>query len=128
MNLKDAICSVIIATGKVTSPIPVSQSTQSVIIERVENFPANLKLFDTAKAGVEVSLVPSGVRVAKIHAGKAFAWAGVRPGDLVKAVGETKIETLNDFRRSVRRAFVEQQRTTIQLKRGGKILTVPVVF
>ena len=45
------------------------------------------------------------------------------------AFGAIKVGfSLDEFRRAVRRAFVEQQQTTLQLRRGGKDLTVPLIF
>jgi len=65
------------------------------------------------------------LRVNKVYAGKAFSWAGVQPGDLVKGVGQTKIESLNDFRRSVRRAYVEKQQSPSRSNAAAKPSPAP---
>ena len=85
-----------------------------------------VRVFDPAKAGVEVTAGKGGVTVKKAHEGKPFAGV-LRAGDLVTAIGDAKVPSPEAFRRQLRAALAEGSRSiTLTVTRSGKSFDVPV--
>lgn len=117
--------SIVITRGTVKE---LGTKSNSVIIERAQNPLAFLKLFETAQAGIEVSTDKVGVRVDKVDGEKVFGKAGVKQGDLILEVGETKIASADQFRILVRRALREKTEQLLKIQRAGQILEMKVQF
>ncbi len=101
---------------------------ESNIEEKEENPLQFLKLFDVGKAGIEVADSKTEVKFEKVHADKPFAKAGVQKGDLVLAVGDKEIKGYDDFRKAVRRNFVDKAEPVFKVKRGEQTLDLKVSF
>ena len=69
--------------------------------------------------------VSEGVAVRAVGPGTPAAEAGVRPGDIITAVGETRVRTLEEFLGELRQ---ERPGNVVQLRvlRGGRETTLPV--
>lgn len=119
--------SVIVATGKV-NVVDENDSFDNVILENARNPLPFLTLFDAALEGIEVQPARDGAQVTKIQDGKPFARAGFRKGDLMVAVGDTKITSADDFRRTLRRLVAEKAKGVYRILRAGKALEIPIDF
>jgi hypothetical protein len=121
--------SVIIATGSVKADSP---PLKCFIIENARNPLPYLKLFSPSQAGIEVCPAKGGVRVEKVDGDKPFAMAGLRNGDLLLSMRESKdgpatdITSCDSFRRQIRRLFVQNGEATFRIQRGDKTLEVVV--
>ncbi len=114
--------SVVIATGRVTAK---RIGGSSVVIERDRKL---VDLFNPATAGIEVADSKTEAKVEKVHADKPFAKAGFQKGDLVLAVGDKEIKGYDDFRKAVRRNFVDKTEPVFKVKRGEQTLELKVSF
>jgi S1-C subfamily serine protease len=79
-----------------------------------------LKFYDVKQSGIEVQQAKEGVVVKKVHKGKPFAKAGVQEGDRLLALDGTKIDSLDVFRRLVRRNAMANNDIVLTVERPGK--------
>ncbi len=87
-----------------------------------------MKLFNPATAGIEVADSKTEAKVEKVHNNKPFAKAGFQKGDLVLAVGDKEVKSYDDFRKAVRRNFVDKTEPVFKVKRGEQTLELKVSF
>jgi putative serine protease PepD len=80
-----------------------------------------------AYLGVSVDSNAENARVASVRAGTPAAKAGLRAGDVVTAVGSTKVSRADDLSRAID-ARKPGDRVTITYKRGGSTHTVQLRF
>lgn len=85
-----------------------------------------VKFFETAEAGVEVAAAEGAVRVLKVHAGKRFARAGLRSGDIVLSVGGTAADSPESFRRLLRKHLAGEDDFALRVRRHGQTVEVAV--
>jgi hypothetical protein len=85
-----------------------------------------IRFFELTQAGVEVEADKGGVRVKRVEDGKPFARAGLKPGDVVLALGGTAADSPEEFRRLVRRKLAEGADAFLKLRRTGKVLEIAV--
>ena len=78
--------------------------------------------------GIEVEQVKKEIRVVRSEPGKPFARAGVRKGDTVVAISGTKVSSVNEFRRALRRVLCGTGESILDLRRKGKACRVEVEF
>jgi hypothetical protein len=83
--------------------------------------------FDPARAGLAFTMHEGDARVDEAAAGKAFARAGLRKGDLVLAVDRAKFLTGDEFVRLLRRRVVAGQ-ALLKVQRGERVLEMNVQF
>jgi hypothetical protein len=115
---------VVVAGGKVTKSGTLPRSMRpandyNLIREKDASGLGVIRFFDLARAGIEVEADRDGVRVKK-----PFATA-LRSGDVIVAVGEAKVGSVEAFRKAWRAALAEGTRTIpLTVRRGGKTLEV----
>jgi membrane-associated protease RseP (regulator of RpoE activity) len=79
-----------------------------------------VRFFDPVQEGITVEGAREGLRVKAVAAGKPFALAGVRPGDMIVAVDGDDTDAPEVFRRQLRRAWVAEEGAALRIIRGGK--------
>ncbi len=117
--------SLVLATGNVKGG---RNDEHCVVIQGEPNVRKLLNLFNPAEAGLEVADSKTEVKVEKVHENKPFAKAGFQKGDLVLAVGDKEIKGYGDFRKAVRRNFVDKTEPVFKVKRGEQTLELKVSF
>ena len=123
--------SVIICGGdvKLALEFPRASAKKSVIQERQRDpldFLNLVHFFDPAQVGIEVKSMNEGVRVEALAAAKSFAGAGVREGDQIVAVDGVKLDSVEVFRRLLRRRMQESNLIALEIRRGDKPLRIVV--
>jgi hypothetical protein len=117
----------IISGGKVRYDRPAGVEKT----EAKENEPNPLgfvKFFDPAKIGIKVDSADGGVRVKEVEKGKAFAAAGLRADDLISSLNGDPVKDAEQFRRLLRAKLAVEGETVFKVRRGGKVLEVPVKY
>ncbi len=100
---------------------------KNVIVNENDPIPLGfVRFFDPAREGVVVEGAKGGVRVKTVDAGKPFAKAGVRVGDVITAVQGEAVDSPDTFRRLLRRALAVDESCTLGVLRSGKGLDVRV--
>jgi len=119
---------VLVAGGKVTvgEKYKGPAANYSVIKENEAN-PLGITFFELATVGVETKVVDKAVQVTAIAAGKPFASAGARVGDIVAEVNGQKPDSPEGLRRLLRDALAVGD-ATLKLQRGDKTETVKVTL
>ncbi len=117
--------SVVIATGSVTTT--GRNGPDCIVIQNEPNVRKLFNLFNPAQAGIEVAESKTEVKVERVH-DKPFAKARFQKGDVVLAVGDAKISGYDDFRKAVRRNFVDKTEPVFKVKRGEQTLELKVSF
>jgi hypothetical protein len=98
---------------------------QNVEIKEHEPNPLGfVKWFDPARVGVTVEPAEGGVRVKA--AGKSFAAAGLRAGDLLTAIDGEAVKSPDEFRLLLRAKLADGGKMLFTVRRAGKDLKVPV--
>lgn len=75
----------------------------------------------------EFSDMADGMYIATVMPGSAAETAGLQPGDIIIAIGETATETLRELRTALR-DYRAGDATTLTIWRDGEILTTEIVF
>jgi hypothetical protein len=114
--------SVVIAGGTVTK----GRWAWGVIKEKERHPLGFVRFFESARVGVTVAATKGGVLVATVDKGKPFARAGVRPGDVVTAIGGQRVSSPEGFRSLLRRGLAEWQRVELKVRRSGRALDLTV--
>ncbi len=83
-----------------------------------------VRWFDPARVGVTVGPAEGGVRVKA--AGKSFAAAGLRAGDLLTAIDGEAVKSPDEFRLLLRSKLADGGKMALAVRRAGKDLTIPV--
>ncbi len=123
VKARSAVNSVIIARGGIKIG-PIVEN--SLVEEKSSN--EMLRVFDLSRRGIEVADSKTEVKVEKVHDNKPFAKAGFRKGDLVLAIADKEIKSYDDFRKAVRRNFVDKTEPVFKVKRGDQTLELKVSF
>src|SRR5262249_40565568 len=76
-----------------------AELNRTAVERRVKDVFGPVRFFETARLGVEVTPAKFAVRVSALDAGKAFAKAGLKEGDLVASVNGREAPTPEHFRR-----------------------------
>jgi hypothetical protein len=105
-------------------PVQSAGSIRTMSKEKQKVPLQTVKFFEPAQLGAEVALADGKVRVRKVKAGTPLAKAGLRAGDIVTALGETKVESVEAFRRTLRRKLAEG-RTVVKVRRGDRMVELP---
>jgi hypothetical protein len=108
--------SILITTGKVR----LKSKGNSIILEDAHEALGLVKFYDVKQSGIEVEQVKDSVAVKKVHKGKPFAEAGVQEGDHILTLDGTKIDSLDVFRRLVRRNAMANNDIVLTVERPGK--------
>jgi hypothetical protein len=119
--------SVLVAGGKVSiqRPLAPAECGQLVVQQNVRT-PLNfVTFFELSTVGADVKVADEAVRVAAVAEGKAFATAGVKPGNVVAEVNGKKPDSAESLRRLLRDALAIGD-ATLTLKRGDRTETVKV--
>ncbi len=119
-----------VATPAVAAPPPapadVDEAPGLTTIPRVE-LRAALSNFGKLSAAFHGSFVANGVKVDGVTEGSLFARVGLRAGDIVRAVDNIPLHSIDDAADLYARAGTARN-ITIQVVRGGKPLTLRVTF
>jgi S1-C subfamily serine protease len=102
--------------------IPRRQNTE--IKEHEPNPLGFVKWFDAASVGVTVGPAEGGVRVKA--AGKSFAVAGLRAGDLLTALDGEAVKSPDEFRLLLRAKLADGGKMALAVRRAGQDLKIPV--
>lgn len=105
----------------------VGRNVNSTIRDRDPKLLGWVRFFETAEAGVEVTVDAGGVEVAKLIDGLPPVKAGLKVGDVITAVDGKPAKDPETFRRLLRRGTVMDQ-TVFAVKRSGKDVAVTVSF
>ena len=121
--------SIIIASGNNVHNSPITrQSSDKWILKDKEQKPLGfIKWFETAQIGIEAKLAENSIEISALGQEKAFAKAGCRLGDKVLGVDQSRIDSVEEFRTSLRRAVVKGK-VSLTLVRGKKRMEVTVVL
>ncbi|MBX9625994.1 MAG: PDZ domain-containing protein [Gemmataceae bacterium] len=126
---KGVVRSTVVAGGRVavgnagdTLPVPF----KPVIVGNEPNPFGFVSWFELSQVGVAGEAADGGVAVTRVVAGRPFAAAGVRKGDLVVKVREHPVGTPEEFRRRVRDAHALTAEAVVHLRRDGQPFTVRV--
>jgi RNA polymerase sigma factor (sigma-70 family) len=85
-----------------------------------EKFPLGaVKFFASSQLGVEAKETDGKVRVESVEAGTPLAKAGLQKGDVVTALGETKADSVEAFRRALRRQLADGK-AVIKVRRDDR--------
>jgi hypothetical protein len=79
-----------------------------------------ITFFDPAREGVEVEPAKVGVRVKAVDGAKAFAKAGLRPGDVIVAVDGEIVDSVDVFRRLLRHSLIVDDGLSLRVLRNGR--------
>jgi PDZ domain len=120
--------SIVIARGKVYCPNAVGDSviiaSGGIFDDEAKRSPLNggfiskaneavplnfVKWFTPADVGLEVSAVKDAVKVEKLHDGKLPIKSGLKIGELITAVDGAKIDSIESFRRLLRKGSVQDR-------------------
>jgi hypothetical protein len=104
--------------------IPAAVHRNNQVTEHEPNPLGFVKWFDPARVGVTVEAAAGGVRVKA--AGKSFARAGLRAGDLVAAIDGEAVKSPDDFRLLLRAKLADGGKMVFAVRRAGQDLKVPV--
>jgi hypothetical protein len=131
VTMKGGVNSIVLARGSITAPgcigcllaaggsVKAEGSVNATIKEDEKNPLDAVTFFTTKHLGVESALVKDRVRIEKVEAGTPLAKAGLQKGDVVTKVGTTKVDSLESFRKAMRRALAEGK-AVIEVQRGDK--------
>lgn len=99
---------------------------RALAMARVERPLGFVRFFETARVGVEVAKPRrgKGVRITRLDATKPFGQAGLWKDDLISKVDGVEVNTPEQFRRALRRRFVEGGEAELRLQRDGEARTV----
>jgi hypothetical protein len=101
------------------------QRRRNVEVQEHEPNPLGfIKWFDPARVGITVEAADGGVRVKA--AGKSFAAAWLRAGDLISAIDGEAVKSPEDFRLLLRAKLADGGRMALAVRRAGRDLTIPV--
>jgi hypothetical protein len=115
----------IVSGGKVHYDRPANvEKTEAK--ENEPNLLGFVKFFDPTKIGIKVESAEGVVRVKEAEKGKAFAAAGLRADDLISSLGGDAVKDADQFRRLLRAKLAVEGETTFKVRRGDKVLEVPV--
>ena len=87
----------------------------------------------SARFTVSMGIMPdytysgAGVRVDGVSPGKAAEKAGLKAGDIITALGEIRIGSMEGYMQALGK-FKKGEKTTVQFTRGGQTLSSPVEF
>jgi S1-C subfamily serine protease len=85
-----------------------------------------VRWFDPVRVGITVEAADGGVRIKAAAAGKAFAGAGLRAGDLVTAIDREAVKSPDEFRLLLRSKLADGGKMVFAVRRAGQDLKVPV--
>ena len=86
------------------------------------------KFFELTEAGIEVVAEKRVLRIDKVSDSKLFARAGLQADDLIKAVDEEPVKSVEDLRRRLRQAAALGDEVVLHVWRSGKTLDLVVDF
>ena len=109
-----------------TSLVPPVDPDAPLVLPRPE-VAAALSNFGKLASSVRGSFTPAGVRLDNIAPGSLFAKAGLRAGDLITAVDNQPLHSIDDAADLYARAAGARS-LTIQLTRAGKPLTLHILI
>lgn len=118
----------LVAGGTVTidKPVVAEEFVLPVVRENERKPLGWLTWYELADAGAEADTADGGVLVKAVAAGKPFAAAGVKAGDVVTKVGEHAVATPEGLRRRLRDAHATAAEATLAVRRDGQAVTVRV--
>jgi hypothetical protein len=107
--------------------LPAEIRRRNVVIEEHQPNPLGfVKWFDPARVGVSVEAATGGVRVKKADAGKSFAAAGLRAGDLLTAIDGEALKSPDEFRLLLRAKLADGGKMALTVRRAGQDRKIPV--
>lgn len=84
--------------------------------------PANVTESDSKRYGMSI-----GVYINQVEEGSAAEKAGLQRGDIITALGETKITSYSDLK-SALKSYKAGQSATLTLDRNGKVVEIEITF
>jgi S1-C subfamily serine protease len=127
--------SLILARGKVTclnaldcrivsgQTVTIKGNKKGTTVTENESVPLGLvKFFEPSSEGLTVEPAKGGVRLKATEAGKPYAKAGLKPGDVITAVNGKPVDSPESFRQAFRRALAEGDKASFRVRRGDKTL------
>jgi hypothetical protein len=114
--------STLLAGGTIRSEPVGADSTAK---EKQKAVPKLVDFFDPASVGIEVGKAEGQLAVRDVPAGKPFANARIKKGDVIVAINGTRVDSPEEFRRVLRRAVAEGK-GVLAVRRDGKSLEFSV--
>ncbi|MCC7077209.1 MAG: trypsin-like peptidase domain-containing protein [Acidimicrobiia bacterium] len=109
------------------TPIDVAHNVASQLIESGEVRTALLGVEGTDYIDEKQGNRPGGALITRVVAGGAAETAGIKQGDIVLEVNDTKIDSMPDLKVAIRN-FKPGEEITVKLQRGGSTETVKVTL
>jgi hypothetical protein len=78
----------------------------AVAQSKTKENPFGVRFFETGELGVEVEAHADGVRIRALAPDSPLAQAGLRVGDVIGRINDTRTDSVKEFRRELRRAVV----------------------
>jgi hypothetical protein len=117
--------SVILCRGTLTAGRSLIRDS---VIERNERNPLGLfKFFELAQVGLAVDEVKKELRVASVDNNNPFARAGLKSGDVILALQDAKVASVEDFRNRLRARYLAGE-ATLSVRRGTAEIGIRVSF
>jgi S1-C subfamily serine protease len=85
-----------------------------------------VKFFDPASIGVAVESADGVLRVKTVAAAKSFGRAGLRLGDQIIALDDTKVDSPESFRRALRTKLALADKLVVKVRRADRVLEIAV--
>lgn len=126
--LERASDSLVVTSSTFQGPEKPFVTSKCTIREREAEPLGRIHFFDPAREGIEVVSEKGTVSVKTATKGKAFARAGIRPGDVVLAVDEGDVASVESFRKLLRRAVATQSEVSLKVRRDGEIRSLNVLL
>jgi|GEM_PF-6241278 hypothetical protein len=82
------------------------ENLPALIKSNVKENPFGVRFFETDELGVRAEDADGGARLARVDANSLFAAHGLKVGDVVFRIDETRVPNAKEFRRELRRAAV----------------------
>jgi S1-C subfamily serine protease len=112
---------VIVASGKVEGKIV--KHTDIAIMQQVEKPLDFIRWFEPSSIGMEVTLDKKAMRVGQVLEKSYSATAGLRKGDLIQKVDDKPFDSVDAFRRLLRRGSIHDF-CKLTIERESKTLEI----
>jgi hypothetical protein len=105
----------------------VHRASQTKMSSVNQNAPLPLvDFFGVSEVGAELAISDGALVVKRVDEGKCFERAGVRKGDIVLNLGDTKTEPAEKFRRLARKCLVGGEEFLLRVRRGAETLDIVI--
>lgn len=112
----------VVAIADTVKDMPSSQATQSVVQPVSSSYPVSLGISPDINDGDD-----EGVAIATLAPGKPAAVAGLIKNDVIIQIGAYPVKNIQDYMDALTK-FNHGAKTTVKIKRSGRIQQYPITF